>query len=202
MKIGIKNIILTVLLLGIVVLFYKYKSSQEKLNNAIINNKAFQEELALVEEDNLQFNLDINTLKSMNDSISLKLKESIQKSRIKEKRIEQLIHINNTLQKKDTIFINNIDTIFIPNLSVDTVIGDEYYNLRLQLQYPNKIITTPTFINELNVITHTNREYVKPRKKFWIQRIFQKRHTVVRGTIINSNPYVIQSNNRFIKIIK
>ena len=202
MKIGIKNIILTVLLLGTVVLFYKYKSSQEKLNNAIINNKAFQEELALVEEDNLQFNLDINTLKSMNDSISLKLKESIQKSRIKEKRIEQLIHINNTLQRKDTIFINNIDTIFIPNLNVDTVIGDEYYNLRLQLQYPNKIITTPTFINELNVITYANREYVKPRKKFWIQRIFQKRHTVVRGTIINNNPYVIQSNNRFIKIIK
>lgn len=202
MKIGIKNIILTVLLLGTVVLFYKYKSSQEKLNNAIINNKAFQEELALVEEDNLQFNLDINTLKSMNDSISLKLKESIQKSRIKEKRIEQLVHINNILQRKDTVYINNVDTIFVDNLNVDTVIGDEYYNLRLQLQYPNKIITTPTFINELNVITHTSREYVKPRKKFWIQRIFQKRHTVVRGTIINNNPYVIQSNNRFIKIIK
>ena len=202
MRVGIKNIILIGLCLGLLFLYYKYKTSQAALDNAIINNKAYQEEIALVQRDNLQFNLDINTLKAMNDSVSLKLKQSIQKSRIKEKRIEQLIHINNTLQRKDTIFINNIDTIFIPNLNVDTVIGDEYYNLRLQLQYPNKIITTPTFINELNVITHTSREYVKPRKKFWIQRIFQKRHTVVRGIIINDNPYVIQSNNRFIKIIK
>lgn len=202
MNIRIKNIILIGLLIGTIVFFYKYKSSQIKLNNAIINNKAYQEEVSLIQGDNLQFVLDINTLKSMNDSISLKLKESIQKSRIKEKRIEQLIHINNILQRKDTVFINNVDTIFIDNLNVDTVIGDEYYNLRLQLQYPNKIITTPTFMNELNVITYANREYVKPRKKFWIQRIFQKRHTVVRGVIINDNPYVIQSNNRFIKIIK
>ena len=76
------------------------------------------------------------------------------------------------------------------------------YTLNLKLEYPNKITTTPTFINEQYILFSYKKETVNPPKKFFLLRWFQKKHTVVIVNIINTNKYSNIESRRFVEIIK
>lgn len=194
------GIVVILLLSFIGVLQHKYNKAKEELNIEIINGKAYQDQLEGIQQDNAQFEISMRTLRHFNDSISQKLVKTIDSLKIKDKRINSLIHQNIVLSKKDTVKLR--DTIFKKDLQLDTIVGDKYISLDLKLRYPNTIIYQPTINLDLTTIISDTKEYVKPRKKYWIQRIFQKKHYVVRGKIIIDNPYVTTNQYRFIKIIK
>lgn len=194
------GIVVILLLSFIGVLQHKYNKAKEELNNEIINGKAYQDQLEGIQQDNAQFEISMRTLRHFNDSISQKLVKTIDSLKIKDKRINSLVHQNIVLSKKDTVKLR--DTIFKKDLQLDTIVGDKYISLDLKLRYPNTIIYQPTINLDLTTIISDTKEYVKPRKKYWIQRIFQKKHYVVRGKIIIDNPYVTTNQYRFIKIIK
>lgn len=194
------GIVVILLLSFIGVLQHKYNKAKEELNIEIINGKAYQDQLEGIQQDNAQFEISMRTLRHFNDSISQKLVKTIDSLKIKDKRINSLVHQNIVLSKKDTIKLR--DTIFKKDLQLDTIVGDKYISLDLKLRYPNTIIYQPTINLDLTTIISDTKEYVKPRKKYWIQRIFQKKHYVVRGKIIIDNPYVTTNQYRFIKIIK
>lgn len=194
------GIVVILLLSFIGVLQHKYNKAKEELNIEIINGKAYQDQLEGIQQDNAQFEISMRTLRHFNDSISQKLVKTIDSLKIKDKRINSLVHQNIVLSKKDTVKLR--DTIFKKDLQLDTIVGDKYISLDLKLRYPNTIIYQPTINLDLTTIISDTKEYVKPRKKYWIQRIFQKKHYVVRGKIIIDNPYVTTNQYRFIKIIK
>lgn len=194
------GIVVILLLSFIGVLQHKYNKAKEELNIEIINGKAYQDQLEGIQQDNAQFEISMRTLRHFNDSISQKLVKTIDSLKIKDKRINSLVHYNIVLSKKDTVKLR--DTIFKKDLQLDTIVGDKYISLDLKLSYPNTIIYQPTINLDLTTIISDTKEYVKPRKKYWIQRIFQKKHYVVRGKIIIDNPYVTTNQYRFIKIIK
>ena len=194
------GIVVILLLSFIGVLQHKYNKAKEELNIEIINGKAYQDQLEGIQQDNAQFEISMRTLRHFNDSISQKLVKTIDSLKIKDKRINSLVHQNIVLSKKDTIKLR--DTIFKKDLQLDTIVGDKYISLDLKLRYPNTIIYQPTINLDLTTIISDTKEYLKPRKKYWIQRIFQKKHYVVRGKIIIDNPYVTTNQYRFIKIIK
>lgn len=194
------GIVVILLLSFIGVLQHKYNKAKEELNIEIINGKAYQDQLEGIQQDNAQFEISMRTLRYFNDSISQKLVKTIDSLKIKDKRINSLVHQNIVLSKKDTVKLR--DTIFKKDLQLDTIVGDKYISLDLKLRYPNTIIYQPTINLDLTTIISDTKEYVKPRKKYWIQRIFQKKHYVVRGKIIIDNPYVTTNQYRFIKIIK
>lgn len=194
------GIVVILLLSFIGVLQHKYNKTKEELNIEIINGKAYQDQLEGIQQDNAQFEISMRTLRHFNDSISQKLVKTIDSLKIKDKRINSLVHQNIVLSKKDTVKLR--DTIFKKDLQLDTIVGDKYISLDLKLRYPNTIIYQPTINLDLTTIISDTKEYVKPRKKYWIQRIFQKKHYVVRGKIIIDNPYVTTNQYRFIKIIK
>lgn len=194
------GIVVILLLSFIGVLQHKYNKAKEELNIEIINGKAYQDQLEGIQQDNAQFEISMRTLRHFNDSISQKLVKTIDSLKIKDKRINSLVHQNIVLSKKDTVKLR--DTIFKKDLQLDTIVGDKYISLDLKLRYPNTIIYQPTINLDLTTIISDTKEYVKPRKKYWVQRIFQKKHYVVRGKIIIDNPYVTTNQYRFIKIIK
>ena len=196
----LKNIIIVFLILATSFLYYQYKSSRDKLNISLINNKAYQMELEDLTQRNTQFTLDMATLRSFNDSISTNLKQALKQLKIKDKRIQQLQYLEYQTSRNDTIILK--DTIFTPNVQIDTLIVDPYYQLQMRLKYPNYIEVNPQFNNKISTVVHSSREYVKPRKKYWIQRIFQKKHTVTVVDVIIDNPYAKNPKQRFIKIVK
>ena len=190
-----------ILLLCTVFLGKKVVALTEKLDTSLSNQKTYQSMIEDISKVNMQLTLDMNTLNNMNDSVSLKLKQAKEELKIKDRNIQYLQHLSITAGKKDTIKIRG-DTVFVKDFSLDTLIVDPFREIRLKMEYPNHIELDTKFNIELNTIIHTKREYKNPRHKYWIVRIFQKRHTVIYADVYIENPNVDKKEHRFIKIIK
>ena len=201
MKFKIISIIIGIVLLGIIgVLYNKINSLKSELDISITNNKAYQTELQGAKEESYMYKLSNEQLRYFNDSITQKLKEAREKVKIKEKNVIQYQYINTVTTKIDTVEFT--DTIFKNNVSIDTVIGDEWYNIDLKLKYPDTLIMNPKFKNETIVLISSKKETIDPPKKWWWQRLFQKKHIVVKVNVVENNPYSEVKEQRFIETIK
>ena len=74
--------------------------------------------------------------------------------------------------------------------------------MRLQLEYPNKIITDYSFKNEEIIIASAKKETINPPKKCWLARLLQKKHTVITVEVVQQNPYCENKEQRHVKLIE
>lgn len=192
-----------ILVLGVTT-YIQYKNVKElktELSVSKSNEKAFIAENNGLKEENIAFKFTIDQLNYFNDSLTTKMNEVRRELKIKDKDLKQMQYLLFQAQKTDTIRFR--DTLFIDkNLQLDTLIGDEWYNIRLGLQYPNLIATTPTFKSETYIVTSSKKETINPPKKCAIARWFQKKHKVVEVEIVERNPYIENKQQRFIEIIE
>ena len=144
--------------------------------------------------------LTIDQLNYFNDSILNEMNKVRKELKIKDSKLKSLSYINSVIEKRDTIIFN--DTIFIENIKIDTVIEDRWYSMKLDLEYPNRIITEPSFISEKYIVVSRKKETINPPKKFFISRWFQRKHWVMEVNVVEKNPYIKESNNRFIEFYK
>lgn len=144
--------------------------------------------------------LTIDQLNYFNDSILNEMNKVRKELKIKDNKLKSLSYINSVIEKRDTIIFN--DTIFIENIKIDTVIEDRWYSMKLDLEYPNRIITEPSFISEKYIVVSRKKETINPPKKFFISRWFQRKHWVMEVNVVEKNPYIKESNNRFIEFYK
>lgn len=175
----------------------KYKSLYNKERQ---NVEAYENLNSSLKQDIREFQLTIDDLRCSKDSINQKLISQIEKAKIKDKTIQSLQYSTSVANKVDTIVLS--DTIFKEPVAIDTILGDEWYNIKLGLKYPSTIITEPTFKSEKYVIIYTKKEYNKKPSKFFFIRWFQKKHTSVVVDIEEKNPYIINKESRFVKIVK
>lgn len=175
----------------------KYK---ELYNKELQNVEAYRISNSGLEEDIREFKMSINDLRASRDSVDRELAKTIDKLKIKDKDIEYLQYQVKTAQRTDTIAL--VDTIFVPETHLDTLLGDKWYSLKLQLEYPSTIIASPSFTSEQQVIVNSKKEYNNKPSKWFFIRWFQKKHTVVEVNIEEKSPYIINKKNKFIKVIK
>lgn len=199
------GIIVVALLLGLGVTTYiqyaQIKSLNSELSISVANEKAFMAENNGLKDENLAFKFTIEQLNYFNDSLIMKMNEVRKQLKIKDNDLKQIQYLLSQAQKADTIRFR--DTIFVDrNVKIDTLIGDEWYNIRLGLEYPNLISTTPTFKSEKFIIVDSKKETIDPPKKCAIARWFQKKHRVVRVEVIEKSPYIENKQQRFIEIIE
>lgn len=196
--------IVTVVLLalGITVAIQSKKISNlnESLSNSINNEKAL-----LLKNDNNEneirsLKLSVEQLDYFNDSIIEKLNQARKELKVKDADLRELQYLKTLATKIDTVFIP--DTIFVEKTNIDTTLGDGWYQMNLQLQYPNKITVQPTFVSEKNIITHIKKETIKPPKKCKFARWFQRKHKVVVVDIKENNPYITTQEYQHIEIIQ
>ena len=174
---------------------------KEQLSVTMSNQKAFISENTSLKNENKVFKFTIEQLNYYNDSILNKLNRATKDLGIKNENINQLQYLLSEARKKDTIVFK--DTIFKESVvNVDTTLGDKWYNINLKLYYPSTIITSPSFISEKYVVFSSKKETINPPKKWWILRLFQKKHTIVEVDVIDDNPYIKNKQQRFIEIIK
>ena len=197
--------IVTCILIGLGLTVYtqsqKIKQINSELSTAVINEKAFEAENSSLKERTIQFQFTVNQLNNSNDSLMKKLNETRKQLKIKDKNIEELQYIASLNQKRDSIIIQH-DTIFKnPEFKLDTLVGDEWAELHLALEYPNKIVADYEFKNETTIVTSKTRETIDPPKKCWIARLFQKKHTLVTVDVYQANPYCTNNVERHVKII-
>ena len=192
-----------ILVLGVTtyVQYEKVNSLKTELSISKSNEKAFIAENNGLKEENIAFKFTIDQLNYFNDSLTTKMNDVRKELKIKDKDLKQMQYLLSQAQKTDTIRFR--DTLFIDKtLQLDTLIGDEWYNIRLGLQYPNLITTTPTFKSETYIVTSSKKETINPPKKCAIARLFQKKHRVVEVTVHEKNPYIENKESRFIEIVE
>ena len=188
-------------LIGLLLISFKDKGNYEKKwKDAVTNVKAYDKLLSNSNEKNVAYKLTVEQLSYANDSILKELNDTRKKLKVKDKNLKSVQYITSTLSRVDTITLK--DTIFKEPLKVDTIIGDKWYNAKITLSYPSTIIISPTFKSEKNIVVSTKKETVNPPKKFWLFRLFQKKHTIIKVNIIEKNPYVSNEKSRYIEIIK
>jgi hypothetical protein len=197
-------VVALVILFVVAIIFLQYKritTLKEDLSISKANEKAFIIENKGLKDENRVFQLTIEQLNYYNDSLNTKMNEVRKQLKIKDKNLKQLQYLLSEAKKTDTIFFR--DTIFkYKGFKLDTLIGDSWYNLKLGLQYPNVITTTPTFKSEKFIVVNSKRETVNPPKKCAILRWFQKKHTIIEMEVVEKNPYIDNKQQRFIEIIE
>ena len=202
MKLNLFKVLFIVSLLGIGIYIWNERQDLKKEVCTLRNNqKAFIAENLSLKDESRAFKFTIEQLNYYNDSILQKMNNVRKELKIKDKNLKQLQYLLSVSTKKDTVLFT--DTIFRDkSLALDTVIGDKWYNIRLGLKYPNLITTNPTFISEKYIIVNKKKETINPPKKFFLFRWFQRKHWVMEVNVVEKNPYIKESNNRFIEFYK
>ena len=202
MKLNLFKVLFIVSLLGIGIYIWNERQDLKKEVCTLRNNqKAFIAENLSLKDESRAFKFTIEQLNYYNDSILQKMNEVRKELKIKDDNLKQMQYLLSEATKKDTIVFR--DTLFRePSLNIDTLIGDKWYNIRLGLKYPNLITTNPTFISEKYIIVNKKKETINPPKKFFLFRWFQRKHWVMEVHIKEKNPYIKETNNKFVEIIE
>ena len=196
---------LVLLLIGLGIAFDFQRKTINRLNDelstSVINLKAYEAENDSLKTKKIQFEYTIDQLNHSKDTLTQKLNEARKSLKIKDKNIKELEYIASQNKKRDTVYFR--DTIFRDeHFRADTLIGDEWASLNLHLAYPNLIDAEYSFKNEVIIVASTKKETIDPPKKFWICRLFQKKHTVTEVEVVQTNPYCEKGTERHIKIIE
>ena len=199
-RIGIV-ILVSLLAISTYTLYTNSQKLKEEISISVSNQKAFIAENSSLKNESRAFKFTIEQLNYYNDSILQKMNNIRKELKIKDKNLKQLQYLLSVSTKKDTVLFT--DTIFRDkSLALDTIIGDKWYNIRLGLKYPFYIYTEPTFTSEKYIIVNKKKETVNPPKKFFLFRWFQRKHWVMEVHIKEKNPYIKETNNKFVEIIE
>ena len=199
-RIGIV-ILVSLLAISTYTLYTNNQKLKEEISISMSNQKAFIAENSSLKEENRVFKFTIEQLNHYNDSILQKMNEVRKELKIKDKDLKQMQYLLSEAQKKDTIVFR--DTLFRePILKIDTLLGDRWYQMKLELMYPSTIITEPKFVSEKYVIVDYKKETINPPKKCAIARWFQKKHKVIEVNVVEKNPYIENKKSKFIEVIK
>ena len=195
-------VVALLLILGIntYIQYEKINSLRTELSVSKSNEKAFILENNGLKEENIAFKFTIEQLNYFNDSLTSKMNEVRQELKIKDRDLKQMQYLLSQAEKTDTVVFR--DTLFIDkDVQIDSLLGDEWYTIRLGLQYPNLISISPSFKSEKFIIVSSKKETINPPKKCAIARLFQKKHRIMEVEVIEKSPYIENKQQRFIEII-
>ena len=198
-----KYLILAVIALtvALIVAVEQARVERKKWEVAMGNIKAYSSALSDEQDKSIALQLTVDQLEYYQDSILKKLDATRKELKIKKKNIKTVQYIESTFTRTDTIVLK--DTLFKePSFAMDTLIGDEWYSMKLGLKYPSMIAVKPDFKSEKHIIVSSKKETVNPPKKFFLFRWFQKKMTVVHVDVVEKNPYVNNQKSEYVEIIK
>ena len=145
----IKNYLIVAMILIIATLsvtaYFQFKKNSELKNSWSISENNYKAS----NRKNLEYSVSIDQLNKSNDSLDKKLISFAKRNKLKDSKINSLMIIVDSLRKKDTVVFK--DTIFVKNLSIDTIVGDKWIKKKLKLRYPNKIEINEEIYNEKNI---------------------------------------------------
>ena len=204
-KILITLVIALSILLCISIYIDRCRIAQNKSNEA--NLKAYIALNDTLKSTNRMFEFKASQLNYINDSLVNQMNTIRKNIGVKDKNLKGLGYIKSTVRIHDTVFVNRIRD-GDKTLSIDTVINKKWYQIEIDYkggrcsECKDTLIVSPKVSSEKYVVISTSKEYVDAPKKWWLQRIFQKKEEVVDVNVVETNPYIYSDHERFIKVIK
>ena len=207
LKYIVKTLVVVAILALIIIGVNRCKSAEDKLEGYENNWIALSNENNKNAKSSKLYEFKLSQLKYINDSL-MNAMDSVRKSlNIKDKNTKGLGYVKSTILIHDTVLVNRIrdgDN----SISIDTTINKKWYQIQLDYrgskcnECKDTLIVSPKVTSEKYVVISTQKEYVDTPKKFWIQRIFQKKDEVIDVKVVETNPYIYSNENRFVKVIK
>ena len=194
-------ILLAAGLLAGVYYFVESSKYKELYLKELTNVKAYQAENSDLKNQSLVHLLTIDQLIASRDSADIALRKALEKLKIKPKNVVSAGSVTSNIEKRDSIVFKH-DTIFRTKIDIDTIIGDKWFKASIGLHYPSKIDLGISAQSVKHIIVHNHKETVNPPKKFWLWRLFQRKHTVQEVVVDEENPYIEAGSQRFINIVK
>ena len=204
-KMLIALVIALSILLCISIYIDRCRIAQNKSNEA--NLKAYIALNDTLKSTNRMFEFKASQLNYINDSLVNQMNTIRKNIGVKDKNLKGLGYIKSTVRIHDTLFVNRIRD-GDKTLSIDTVINKKWYQIEIDYkgsrcsECKDTLIVSPKVSSEKYVVISTSKEYVDAPKKWWLQRIFQKKEEVVDVKVEEMNPYIYSDHERFIKVIK
>ena len=143
------------------------------------------------------FRMRISDLEVTGDSLICVLDSMRRQIGIRDKRLREMHHRVTYVERTDTIYLS--DSIFISGL--DTTITDGWVNTHLKIEVPNKISHSVSVRNQTDLFVTTKRETVNPPRKFFLFRLFQRKHLVVTVVAKEGNPWCQTAESRHVEIV-
>ena len=207
LKYIVKTLVVVAILALIIIGVRRCKSAEDKLEGYETNWIALSNENNKNAKSSKLYEFKLSQLKYINDSL-MNAMDSVRKSlNIKDKNTKGLGYVKSTILIHDTVLVNRIRD-GDKTLSIDTVINKKWYQIEIDYkgskcnECKDTLIVSPKVTSEKYVVISTQKEYVDTPKKFWIQRIFQKKDEVIDVKVVETNPYIYSNENRFVKVIK
>ena len=204
-KMLIALVIALSILLCISIYIDRCRIAQNKSNEA--NLKAYIALNDTLSSTNRMFEFKASQLNYINDSLVSQMNTIRKNIGVKDKNLKGLGYIKSTVRIHDTVLVNRIRD-GDKTLSIDTVINKKWYQIEIDYkgsrcnECKDTLIVSPKISSEKYVVISTSKEYVDAPKKWWLQRIFQKKEEVVDVKVVETNPYIYSNENRFVKVIK
>ena len=204
-KMLITLVIALSILLCISIYIDRCRIAQNKSNEA--NLKAYIALNDTLKTTNRMFEFKASQLNYLNDSLVNQMNTIRKNIGVKDKNLKGLGYIKSTVRIHDTVLVNRIRD-GDKTLSIDTVINKKWYQIEIDYkgsrcsECKDTLIVSPKISSEKYVVISTSKEYVDAPKKWWLQRIFQKKEEVVDVKVVETNPYIYSDHERFIKVIK
>ena len=207
LKYIVKTLVVVAILALIIIGVNRCKSAEDKLEGYENNWIALSNENNKNAKSSKLYEFKLSQLKYINDSL-MNAMDSVRKSlNIKDKNTKGLGYVKSTILIHDTVLVNRIrdgDN----SISIDTTINKKWYQIQLDYrgskcnECKDTLIVSPKVTSEKYVVISTQKEYIDTPKKFWIQRIFQKKDEVIDVKVVETNPYIYSNEDRFVKVIK
>ena len=207
LKCIVKALVVVAILALIIIGVRRCKSAEDKLEGYENNWIALSNENNKNAKSSKLYEFKLSQLKYINDSL-MNAMDSVRKSlNIKDKNTKGLGYVKSTILIHDTVLVNRIRD-GDKTISIDTTINKKWYQIQLDYrgskcnECKDTLIVSPKVTSEKYVVISTQKEYVDTPKKFWIQRIFQKKDEVIDVKVVETNPYIYSNEDRFVKVIK
>lgn len=174
---------------------------EEQWKTAMENVKSYSAQVSTSEGQNRALKMSVEQLNYTSDSILQELNATRNELKVKDSKLQSLQYVSSSFVKSDTIVLK--DTVFKDNhVAVDTLVSDEWYSIRVGLEYPSTIAIKPEFKSEKNIIVSSKKETVNPPKKFFLWRWLQKKQTVLNIDVVEKNPYIEEQTSRYVEILR
>jgi len=207
LKYIVKTLVVVAILALIIIGVRRCKSAEDKLEGYETNWIALSNENNKNAKSSKLYEFKLSQLKYINDSL-MNAMDSVRRSlNIKDKNTKGLGYVKSTILIHDTVLVNRIRD-GDKTISIDTTINKKWYQIQLDYrgskcnECKDTLIVSPKVTSEKYVVISTQKEYVDTPKKFWIQRIFQKKDEVIDVKVVETNPYIYSNEDRFVKVIK
>lgn len=146
---SVKDYIIITILIMLAVLSLIISFQNKAIRSARDNWAESENNYKASNRKNLAYQISLEQMRTSNDSLDKQLSDFAKRIKVRDSKIKSLMTIVEEGFKSDTI--NSTDTLFVENLKLDTVIGDEWIKRRLELKYPGEIIITDSIKNIKNI---------------------------------------------------